>query len=144
MLSVFEKIMIQRIQSIYLLLVVLLSAVGAFLLPLWYKEDGSAVLALDQLTTLAFFGVSAVLALITIFLFKNRKLQFVLGRLNIILNFILLGFFVYWSQALPGEMQISEKGIGMLTPVLSIVFLVLANKAIKKDEALVKSADRLR
>jgi succinate-acetate transporter protein len=102
------------------------------------------VLALDQLTTLAFFGVSAVLALITIFLFKNRKLQFVLGRLNIILNFILLGFFVYWSQALPGEMQISEKGIGMLTPVLSIVFLVLANKAIKKDEALVKSADRLR
>ncbi|GGZ46140.1 DUF4293 domain-containing protein [Mesonia mobilis] len=136
--------MIQRIQSIYLLLVVLLSAVGVFLLPLWYKEDGSAVLALDQLTTLAFFGVSAVLALITIFLFKNRKLQFVLGRLNIILNFILLGFFVYWSQALPGEMQISEKGIGMLTPVLSIVFLVLANKAVKKDEALVKSADRLR
>ena len=111
MFSVFEKIMIQRIQSIYLLLVILLSAVGAFLLPLWYKEDGSAVLALDQLTTLAFFGVSAVLALITIFLFKNRKLQFVLGRLNIILNFILLGFFVYWSQALPGEMQISEKGI---------------------------------
>ncbi len=144
MFSVFEKIMIQRIQSIYLLLVVLLSAVGVFLLPLWYKEDGSAVLALDQLTTLAFFGVSAVLALITIFLFKNRKLQFVLGRLNIILNFILLGFFVYWSQALPGEMQISEKGIGMLTPVLSIVFLVLANKAVKKDEALVKSADRLR
>jgi hypothetical protein len=41
-------------------------------------------------------------------------------------------------------MQISEKGIGMLIPVLSIVFLVLANKAVKKDEALVKSADRLR
>ena len=144
MFSVFEKIMIQRIQSIYLLLVVLLSAIGAFLLPLWYNEEGVEVLAVDQLTTLAFFGVSAVLALITIFLFKNRQLQFVLGRLNIILNFILLGFFVYWSQMLPGEMQISEKGIGMLTPVLSIVFLVLANKAIKKDEALVKSADRLR
>jgi len=41
-------------------------------------------------------------------------------------------------------MKISEKGIGMFIPVLSIVFLVLANKAIKKDEDLVKSADRFR
>ncbi|MEM8927237.1 MAG: DUF4293 family protein, partial [Bacteroidota bacterium] len=38
----------------------------------------------------------------------------------------------------------SEKGIGMLIPVFSIVFLVLANRAIKKDEDLVKSVDRLR
>ena len=144
MFSVFEKIMIQRIQSIYLLLVILLSAVGAFLLPLWYKEDGSAVLALDQLTTLAFFGVSAVLALITIFLFKNRKLQFVLGRLNIILNFILLGVLVYQSQILSGGAAAPEKGIGMLIPIISIVFIALANKAIKRDEDLVKSVDRLR
>ena len=136
--------MIQRIQSIYLLLVILLSAVGAFLLPLWYKEDGSAVLALDQLTTLAFFGVSAVLALITIFLFKNRKLQFVLGRLNIILNFILLGVLVYQSQLLSGGAAAPEKGIGMLIPIISIVFIALANKAIKRDEDLVKSVDRLR
>ncbi|MEP3383632.1 MAG: DUF4293 family protein, partial [Flavobacteriaceae bacterium] len=39
---------------------------------------------------------------------------------------------------------ISEKGIGMLIPVFSIVFLVLSNRAIKKDEDLVKSVDRLR
>jgi len=37
-----------------------------------------------------------------------------------------------------------EKGIGMLIPVFSIVFLVLSNRAIKKDEDLVKSVDRLR
>jgi hypothetical protein len=41
-------------------------------------------------------------------------------------------------------MQISEKGIGMFLPIISIVLLVMANKAIKKDEALVKSVDRLR
>ena len=51
---------------------------------------------------------------------------------------------MYWSLSIPGEMEISEKGIGMFIPVLSIVFLVLANKAIKKDEDLVKSVDRLR
>ncbi|OSS38566.1 hypothetical protein C723_2549 [Christiangramia flava JLT2011] len=41
-------------------------------------------------------------------------------------------------------MDISEKGIGMFLPIVSIVFLVLANKAIKRDEDLVKSVDRLR
>ena len=84
------------------------------------------------------------LAIIALLAFKNRKLQFVLGRLNIILNFILLGLFVYWSLRVPGEMNISEKGIGMLLPIISIVFLVLANKAIMRDENLVKSVDRLR
>ncbi|SHJ05033.1 protein of unknown function [Mesonia phycicola] len=136
--------MIQRIQSVYLFIVVLLTAVLPFFVPLWYAEDGESIFAVDQLLVLSLLSGSALLAFITIFLFKKRQLQFVLGRLNIILNFILLGFFVYWSLSLPGEMQISEKGIGMLIPVLSIVFLVLANKAVKKDEALVKSADRLR
>mgnify|MGYP001051474190 CR=1 FL=1 len=136
--------MIQRIQSVYLFIVVLLTAVLPFFVPLWSTEEGNSIFAADQLLALCFLSASALLAFITIFLFKKRQLQFVLGRLNIILNFILLGFFVYWSLSLPGEMQISEKGIGMLIPVLSIVFLVLANKAVKKDEALVKSADRLR
>ena len=77
-------------------------------------------------------------------MFKNRKSQFVMGRLNIILNFILLGLFVYRSLNLSGETTVSEKGIGILLPIFSIVFLVLANKAIKKDEELVKSVDRLR
>ena len=44
----------------------------------------------------------------------------------------------------PGENDISEKGVGMFIPILSIVLLALANKAIKKDEDLVKSVDRLR
>ena len=77
-------------------------------------------------------------------MYKNRKSQFMLGRLNIILNFILLGLFVYLSLNLSGETLVSEKGIGMLLPIISIVLLVLANKAIKKDEDLVKSVDRLR
>lgn len=67
-----------------------------------------------------------------------------MNRLNMISNVILLGLFVYRSLNLSGETQVSEKGIGMFLPIVSIVFLVLANKAIKKDEDLVKSVDRLR
>ena len=136
--------MIQRIQSVYLLIVVLLGAVLPFFLPVWSTEEGTSVFATDQFMIMTVFGASAILALITIFLYKKRKLQISLGRLNIILNFILLGLFVYWSLRVPGEMNISEKGIGMLLPIISIVFLVLANKAIMRDENLVKSVDRLR
>lgn len=136
--------MLQRIQTIYLFLAALISGVLIFFVSLWSNENGDSVFVEEVLIAMGLFIGSAVLSIISIFLFKNRKLQFVLGRINILLNFFLLGVFVYWSLTVPGEMEISEKGIGMFIPVLSIVFLVLANKAIKKDEDLVKSVDRLR
>jgi hypothetical protein len=137
--------MIQRIQSIYLLLAVGIAAGLIFILSLYTNSQGIEVFAKDDMLLLGMFLGSAVLAVITIFKFKNRQTQFVLNRLNIILNFILLGLFVYRSLNLSGETsEVSEKGIGMLLPIFSIVFLVLANKAIKRDEDLVKSVDRLR
>ena len=90
-------------------------------------------------------GISTSPTLLGIVSYKKRQNQFVIGRLNIILNLILLGLFVYRSLNLSGETPaVSEKGIGMFLPVVAIVLLVLANKAIKKDEDLVKSVDRLR
>lgn len=136
--------MLQRIQTIYLFLAALISGVLIFFVSLWSNEAGESVFVEEVLLAMGLFLGSAALSFISILLFKNRKLQFVLGRINILLNFFLLGVFVYWSLTVPGEMEISEKGIGMFIPVLSIVFLVLANKAIKKDEDLVKSVDRLR
>ncbi|WP_224483731.1 DUF4293 domain-containing protein [Robertkochia aurantiaca] len=136
--------MLQRIQSLYMFLVVIINGVLPFWVNLWTDNNGEAVYAQDDLFYSVFFLVSAAIAFVTVFLYKNRKSQFVINRLNIILNFVLLGFFVYRSLILSGETQVSEKGIGMLLPVISIVLLVLANKAIKKDEDLVKSVDRLR
>jgi hypothetical protein len=144
--------MIQRIQSIYLLIATLLSGGLIFLLNLWVTEQGIKFFALDSLSSdnlvlasvFGLFIASAVLTLITIFQFKKRQLQFVLGRLTILINFILVGILVYFSQNLSGEIKISEKGIGLLIPIFTIVFVVLANKAVKKDEELVKSVDRLR
>ncbi|MGB5821130.1 MAG: DUF4293 domain-containing protein [Saonia sp.] len=136
--------MIQRIQTLYLLVVAFLGGVLPFLLNLWSDTNGAKVFAASEMIVSIVYYVSVVLAIVTIFLFKNRKNQFVMNRLNMILNLFLLGFFVYRSLNLSGENTISEKGIGMLIPVFSIVFLVLANRAIKKDEDLVKSVDRLR
>ena len=136
--------MIQRIQSIYLVIVALLAALLPFFLYLWLDAQGEEFFAKYDILVSALFYLIAGLALLSIFLFKNRKNQFVVNRLNMILNLFLLGFFVYRSLNLSGETLVSEKGIGMLIPVFSIVFLALANRAIKKDEDLVKSVDRLR
>ena len=115
----------------------------SFLLPLWTVSDES-YFAVDFIEYTALFVVSTLLSVVAVFQFKSRQNQFVLGRLNIILNLILLGLFVYRLLNLPGALEHAEKGIGLILPVISIVLLVLANKAIKKDEALVKSVDRLR
>jgi hypothetical protein len=136
--------MIQRIQTLYLLISAGISAGLIFVFHLWTTTEELLFFAKDNMYYFGLFVGSAVLSLISIFGYKNRKSQFVLGRLNIILNFILLGVFVYQSLNLSGETQVSEKGIGIILPIFSIVFLVLANKAIKKDEDLVKSVDRLR
>ena len=136
--------MIQRIQTLYLFLAAVIAAGLIFVFHLWTNSEAIKVFAVDDYTYLGMFLGSALLSLISIFNFKHRKSQFMLGRLNIILNFILLGIFVYQSLNLSGETNVSEKGIGILLPIFSIVCLVLANKAIKKDEDLVKSVDRLR
>ncbi|TMM32079.1 DUF4293 family protein [Polaribacter aestuariivivens] len=143
--------MIQRIQSIYLFLASVISGGLIFVFNLW-ENLKNKVFAFDLLSAESLslkiipilFLVSATLSLIAIFLFKNRKLQFVIGRLAILVNLILLGLSVYVSLTLPGGINISENGIGMFIPILAILLLVLANKAIKKDEDLVKSVDRLR
>jgi membrane protease YdiL (CAAX protease family) len=136
--------MIQRIQSVYLLVVALFAALLPIWLYLWVNTEGIEVYAQTEMVAMLSFYASAALAIIAIVAFKKRQNQFVINRLNIILNLFLLGFFVYRSLNLSGEASVSEKGIGMLIPVFSIVFLVLANRAIKKDEDLIKSVDRLR
>jgi Domain of unknown function (DUF4293) len=136
--------MIQRVQSIYMLLSSILMCGISFLLPI-YKEQVQ-VFILDNFTFLTLFLISGIITLISIFLYQNRKLQFVLNRISILINLILLGLFIYQSTKLPGATQEAMKGIemGVFLPIISVILLVLANKAIQKDENLVKSVDRIR
>lgn len=136
--------MLQRIQSVYLFISFLSAGILPLFFNLWTNKAKVQVMFTDNMAYLILFGISALLAAVSIFSYKNRQNQFVINRLNMILNFILIGLFVYHSLTLSGEAQVSEKGIGMLLPIFSIVFLALANRAIKRDEDLVKSVDRIR
>ncbi|MGJ8666747.1 MAG: DUF4293 domain-containing protein [Patiriisocius sp.] len=137
--------MLQRIQTIYLIIVALIMGALYVWFPVLIDEQGNVLIGNKEPLIFILIFLSIALVIISILLFKKRQMQFVLNRLNIILNFVLLGVFVYNLLALSGEaLVVSEKGIGVLLPIISIVFLVMANKAIKRDEDLVKSVDRLR
>ena len=134
-----------RVQTYYLLASLIISGVLPFVFPLWKNADGSSFYFMSEIVHSVLFGLSTTLSLLSILSHQKRKQQFVMGRLNMILNLILLGLFVYRTLSVSGDAAtVSEKGIGMFLPIFSIVMLVLANKAIKKDEDLVKSVDRLR
>lgn len=144
--------MIQRIQTIYLSIAFVIAAILTNFIS-FFTIDNQVQVCLtttfSQSSVLLksvgiFFLVSSILSFVSILNFKKRQLQFVMNRVNILINFYLLSVLLYVSLTLSGEMQISEKGIGIYFPIAIIVLLVMANKAIKKDEDLVKSVDRLR
>ena len=142
--------MIQRVQSIYLLLAALFSGGLIFVFPLWIQK-GINISAWSLFSepsyvsrsVLVMFLGAAILALYAIFSFKDRKKQFVIVRIIMLIHLFLLGILIYLLLSLPRE-ETSEKGIGMFIPIFVVLFSVMANKAIKKDEDLVKSVDRLR
>ena len=135
--------MLQRIQTVYLAIVVVINFIMPFI-PLW-EVNGKSVFYMSSTTYTILLGLSTAMAIVSIVSYKKRQNQFVTNRLNMILNLILLGLFVYRTLNVSGGTAlVPEKGIGMFLPIISIVMLVLANKAIKKDEDLVKSVDRLR
>ncbi|NJB81718.1 DUF4293 domain-containing protein [Wenyingzhuangia aestuarii] len=144
--------MIQRIQTVYLFAAFIIAGVLTNLFSFFTLSQGVELFLADTFTNSSvllksvgvFFILSAILSIVAIFSYKKRQNQFVVGRLNILINFYLLSVLMYVSLTLPGEMNISEKGIGIYFPIAIIVLLVMANKAIKKDEDLVKSVDRLR
>jgi hypothetical protein len=151
--------MIQRIQSLYLLLatvlliVALCMPVGQFIsvdaaIVHVFKPLGVALSDGGFQTTWGLFGIlllSAIIELCTIFLFRNRMLQI---RMTIFSSILLLGFyialavFVYMLKSdLAMEFQL---GWTLCFPAISIILNYLAFRAIYKDEVMVKAADRLR
>ena len=130
--------MIQRIQSINLLLLTVSSSLGLFFLPPLEIIDFS----FSTKTLLeTYLIVSIVLSVLTLFIFKYRKVQLLINRLHLILQiFIFLALIYGLTQSVTGYDYL----ILLLMPVQAIFFIVLANSAIRKDEALIKSIDRLR
>jgi Domain of unknown function (DUF4293) len=136
--------MIQRIQSIWLLLAAACAFAGfkfSFFTgnkatdTLLYELNATSALLL-MITTVAVGG----LALIIIFLFKNRKLQLRLCVLGILLEALLI--FLYYR-----ETTTFTQGTYSLTAILQgiiIIAFILAAIGINKDSKMVKDSDRLR
>jgi len=88
--------------------------------------------------------VLAMLGVLSIFSFRNRKRQILLNNISIFINVLLTGLLVYWLLKLSGGIYFPEKGIEPVFTVLAVFCMIVANIYIRKDERLVKSVDRLR
>jgi hypothetical protein len=84
------------------------------------------------------------LSIACIFMYKNRPLQYKIANLLMLLNVFIIGLFFlvsYVKEGVTGEISYS---IGASLPVIGIILAFLAANFIKKDEQLVRSADRIR
>jgi hypothetical protein len=149
--------MIQRIQTIFLLLASA-AGFGQFAAPYLSTEAGNPATSLPALSDnilnpldnpglLGLCALSGVVSLAAIFLFKNRFLQARLAggaALASIMLAALAGFVIFQIfQQMPSGGSV-QYGIGLGLPVVALIFNWLAARFIRKDEALVRSADRLR
>lgn len=141
--------MIQRIQSVYLLLGALALASLLLFDEVWRGEAAEA-LAWFAPALLILGGVTIALALIAIFLYKNRKKQrsVVVGVqwLTVLWMAVFYGGLFYGGQLQveAGGDPITASLLVLLVPILAYVFFFLARRGIQRDIALVRSMDRLR
>lgn len=151
--------MIQRIQSIYLLLAAI-SLVVSLCIPIGYyvNEEGIVMGVFKSLgvttsdntfiSTWGLFALSLLSALIqvcTIFLFRNRILQI---RMSIFSMLVIVGYyiaFLVFTSVLKEKFDATfQLGWSLCLPLISIILTWLAFHAIRHDEELVKATDRLR
>jgi len=155
--------MIQRIQSLYLSLITLISLLfikGSYLV--FSEKSGSFIrvtfngifrdnmgqnpdLIEKMLPLSALIILIPVISLITVFVFKSRKIQMRLSLILIILIIIFVAALIYVSFGTISKFDATIiPGIKMILPILLFVLSILAYMGIRKDDLLVKSYDRLR
>jgi len=140
----FTKILsvLLRIQTIYLLFVFLIQLAVFIFIPVRLLYYGISVEVNQSYILLISNLLLIVVPFWNIFQFRNRIRQFLLNRVLLLIALCILlnqciGYFNVDSNEVH---QLLSCGASMLT----IIFLSIANKAIKRDEDLVRSADRLR
>lgn len=159
--------MIQRVQSLFLLGVVI-CLVASLFFPIWQKIDlesqtGAVLKAFytelhtkDQAVVQEFFPtvvlfilavVGMVIALFEILAYRNRINQLKLGALNSLVLAGFLGLAVYFTFRMEKMVSVAGEGtygFGMYLPAIALILNLLANRFIRKDESLVRSVDRIR
>jgi len=162
-----EKInrMIQRVQTIFLFLIavgmgVTLSTqlwsqggaagdswnLSAFLMSN-LDETGQAIQSSSKWYLGALASLSAILALVSIFQYKLRSRQLLLNMINSLVMVSLVAATFLTTSGVNEAIKAQDGGdygIGFWSILVSMVMNMLANRFIKKDEALVRSVDRIR
>ncbi len=154
--------MIQRIQTIYLLIATVLMAVTLFVPLAWFAGDaGEFVLYAFSLQTAAgeavqptvYMGVvlalACVLPLVTIFLYKWRLLQIRLCVAELVLLLgaaVLEGVYYFLSWRVFSDLAFHTQGFkpAIALPLICMFFVYLATRAVFHDELLVRAANRIR
>lgn len=90
-------------------------------------------------------GLLLILIVASVFLYRNRPLQYKITMFSFLLNVVLIIVMFYTADDMQKQLhtEANYKFVAIL-PLISLVLLILASKAIRKDEKLVKGADRLR
>lgn len=150
--------MLQRIQSVFLLLASAAMLLASVTTLATFQYNGELVtfeamgMYLNGAQTDSTWGlfvlgaISSILALVTVFLYKNRISQIRITVMNI---FIMIGFYLFFGFLLYksnlGTVLFFEKiGVGITMPLIAIILSWLAIRKIGEDEALVRSLNRLR
>lgn len=151
--------MIQRIQSVYLFVAALLFTTTIFAPIATFAIGGSEVaISGSRISGVTFAGssspweitffaaYSAILALISIFAFKNRTKQIRLANLLIlsgVIIYITMGVYSFAIASKLGDATVAP-GWGAFLPIIAMLCVYLAKLAIRRDEKLVRAADRFR
>lgn len=148
--------MIQRKQTLFLLAVVII-AIAQFFVPfqtLTFEDKTWSICLMPGCSTdiiganiYVAMGLNIVVLILSaalIFLYKNRVLQYKLTNLLMVFNVFIVGLFFIFSHVKEGAQGTISYQFGSFLPLISAVFAFLAAHFIKKDEQLVRSADRIR
>ena len=130
--------MIQRVQSLFLFFAALLNTVILFYAPIFISSEEKIIIMKDLQYPSLLLVLSTLLALFAIFQFKNRIRQLMivyLSRLSIAISFLI---FILFKE---DENQLYY---GSFLLILPYIILFFSAYFIKKDEKLVRSADRIR
>ena len=142
----------QRIQTLYLLLIILIQW-GSLSLPIGSYSDGDqmekGLNLLGDIATTESIIFSVLITLTSswaIAMFKNRKKQMQLcGLLTLVIIVALITTIVsVWIFAIDQPVMPKFYYANLIFPFATIAFSILAKRAIRKDDELVRSSNRLR
>lgn len=156
--------MLQRIQTVFLLFIIIFGVVFTFFPMIEFQTEEATYVMNAYKTTIAnsgdeisknmgvgvMQGLIILLSIIIILLFKNRGLQIKLAKLNLL--FIALQIAAIAMYLEPTKLAIGVVEVDILVyynwtlaiPIVSLILNYLAIRFIKKDDDLIRSANRLR